>query len=85
MDTTMQANAAQVKNKADPADTTIPTETGGCPMSKSLMASVRFMTTVQMLAPMRISTVPAIEKVVETKKVRLFFRIPLLPDRIQRE
>ena len=78
VDTTMQANAAQVKNKPDPADTTIPTETGGSPMSSWLTASVRFMRTVQMLAPMRINKLPEMETRVDTKNVKLFFRIPLL-------
>ena len=76
----MQANAAQVKNKPDPADTTIPTETGGSPISNRLTASVRFMRTVQMLAPMRISKLPEMENRVDTKNVKLFFRIPLLSE-----
>lgn len=76
-DTTMQANAAQVKNKPDPDDTTISTETGGNPMRRLLIASVRLMRTVQMLAPISIRILPAIENMVELKKVRLFFRIPL--------
>lgn len=83
VDTTIQANAAQVKNNPEPADTTIPTETGGSPTSTWLTASVRFMRTVQMLAPMRISKLPEMENRVETKKVKLFFRIPLLLDSIQ--
>jgi hypothetical protein len=81
MDTTIQANAAQVKNKPDPAETTIPTGMGGNPMSRLLTASVRFMRIVQMLAPMRISKLPAMENMVETMKVKLFFRMPL--DRVQ--
>lgn len=79
MDTTMHANAAQVKAKPDPDDTTIPTEMGGSPMSRLLTASVRLMRTVQMLAPMRISKLPTMENSVETKKVKLRLRTPLLP------
>jgi len=73
----MQANAAQAKNKPEPADTTIPTGMGGSPMSTLLTVSVRFMRTVQMLAPTRISKLPPIENRVETKNVKLFFKIPL--------
>lgn len=77
MDTTMHANAAQVKAKPDPDDTTIPTEMGGSPMSRLLTASVRLMRTVQMLAPMRISKLPTMENSVETKKVKLRLRTPV--------
>lgn len=82
MEATKHANAAQLKNKPDPTETTIPRGTGFAilPMRISLMASVFFIKTVHMLAPIRIRRLPAMAKIVDTKNVRLFFAIPLGTD-----
>lgn len=79
METAKQANAAQLRYTPDPTETMMPIGTGlaGDPMRISLSDSDFLMSTVQMLAPMRMKRLPTMAKAVETKNVRLFLRIPL--------
>lgn len=79
IDTTRQANAAHVRYKPLPTETIIPIGTGfdGVPIKTSLMASTFFSRTVHIAAPMRRSKLPATEKIVDTKNVKLFLRMPL--------
>jgi len=64
----------------------IPIGTGvvGKLISTRFTSSAFLIITVHMLAPMRSKRLPAIEKIVETKNVRLFLRIPLIEKNYQR-
>lgn len=79
IDMRRQANAAQVRYKPLPTETTIPIGVGfpANPMTISLTDSAFLMMTVHIAAPMRINKLPIMAKVVEAKNVKLFFAIPL--------
>lgn len=80
-DATRQANAAHVKSKPGPRDTTMPSGTDWSPececTGRSLMFAALWMITVQILAPINNNRLPAIAKRVETRNVILCLATPL--------
>ena len=79
IDTSNRTNAAHVKYRPSLAETMIPIGTGfvGVPIMMLFTSSDFLIMTVHMLAPIKSKRLPATEKIVETKKVRLFLRIPV--------
>ena len=78
METNRQTKAAQRINRPFPSTTVIPIFTWFSGFTAVFMAWDFFIITVQRLAPIKRSTLPPIEKMAETKNVRLFLAMPLL-------
>lgn len=78
MDKKSDANAAQIRNRPDPVDTSMPTGVGFAEdMRVELTDSIFLIMAVQMPAPIRIKRLPTIAKPVEMKKVKFFLATPL--------
>lgn len=82
-DTARHTNAAHAINKPDPAERVMPSGCCETALRAVFMACDLFIITVHILAPIKRKILPKTANKEETKKVKLFFNIPLPKPRVR--